>query len=448
MDRFEVEEPMSQEKVNLNRRSLFASSAGGAVTAVLAGKLAGSENREGKPSGMKITNLKTYMFNVVTGPVRLDSNTGQPISSGFKTWLFLKLETNAGVSGWGEGSGEWISPIVETAIHGWKELLVGRDPLDVTAICDDITDRIPWKGGPIIGSAIAAVNMALYDIAGKSLDVPVHQLLGGRQRDRILIYDNGGLNFDSIDQARSQSRAAVESGARGLKGNPLEGRTWAMDRRELDHCVDIVRAVREDVGDDVELLLDTHGSPAPELSLAFAHAVSPYRPLFLEEPCKVGSVDVLKEISQKSPVPIATGEKLFAYRDFKEVIDARACAFLQPDISHCFGIDNFLDLSRVAEYAQMLMAPHNASGPIHFAALLQADAVVRNFLIQEVSGTWFRRFDEFIEHDFRLQEGFVNLPTRPGLGIEVKEKDIAKLPYDKAMTYRQYRHADGSWKGW
>jgi len=96
----------------------------------------------------------------------------------------------------------------------------------------------------------------------------------------------------------------------------------------------------------------------------------------------------------------------------------------------------------------MLMAPHNASGPIHFAALLQADAVLRNFLIQEVSGKWFRRFDEFIDHDFRLQDGFVNLPDRPGLGIEVKEKDIAKLPYDKRMTYRQYRHADGSWKGW
>jgi galactonate dehydratase len=176
--------------------------------------------------------------------------------------------------------------------------------------------------------------------------------------------------------------------------------------------------------------------------------VAPYRPLFLEEPCKVGSVEVLKEISEKSPVPIATGEKLFSYRDFKEVIDARACAYLQPDISHSFGIDNFLHISRLADDAQMLMAPHNASGPIHFAALLQADAVLRNFLIQEVSGSWFRRFDEFIDHDFRLRDGFVNLPDRPGLGIEVKEEDIAKLPYDKRMTYRQYRHADGSWKGW
>ena len=439
---------MSSNHTNIDRRDFLTRSAVGAVMAVLGANVSAAETARAKLSGIKITRLKTYMFNVATGPVRLDPKTRQPISSGFKTWLLLKLETDAGLSGWGEGSGEWISPIVRTTLHQWEELLIGRDPLDVTAICDDITNRLPWKGGPILGSAVAAVNMALYDIAGKALKVPVHRLLGGRQRDRILIYDNGGLNFASIDQARAQARAAVEAGARGLKGNPLEGRTWAMDRRELNHCTAIVQAVREEVGPDIELLLDTHGSPAPELSIAFARMVAPYRPLFLEEPCKVGSVDVLREISEKSPVPIATGEKLFSYRDFKEVIDARACAFLQPDISHSFGIDNFLHISRLAEEAQMLMAPHNASGPIHFAALLQADAVLRNFLIQEVSGSWFRRFDEFIDHDFRLKDGFVNLPDRPGLGIEVKENDIAKLPYDKRMTYRQYRNADGSWKGW
>lgn len=438
---------MNDIRTIIGRRDFVTTSAAAAL-AFVAPTGSSAETALPGPSGVKVTRMKTYMFNVATGPVRLDPKTGQPISSGFKTWLFLKLETNAGLSGWGEGSGEWISPIVRTALHQWDELLVGRDPLDVTAICDDITNRLPWKGGPILGSAVAAVNMALYDIAGKVLEVPVHRLLGGRQRDRILVYDNGGLSFDSIDQARKQASTAVAAGARGLKGNPLEGRTWTMDRRELEHCVAVVKAVREDVGPDIELLLDTHGSPTPELSIAFARMVAPYRPLFLEEPCKVGSVEVLKEISEKSPVPIATGEKLFSYRDFKEIIDARACAFLQPDISHSFGIDNFLHISRLADEAQMLMAPHNASGPIHFAALLQADAVLRNFLIQEVSGTWFRRFDEWIDHDLRLEDGFVNLPDRPGLGIEVKEQDIAKLPYDKRMTYRQYRHADGSWKGW
>lgn len=437
---------MIDQYKTIDRRKFLTNST--AAAAMFAAGAHAAETARVRPSGMTVTGMKTYMFNVATGPVRLDPKTKQPISSGFKTWLFLKLETSSGLSGWGEGSGEWITPIVRSALHQWDELLVGRDPLDVTAICDDITNRLPWKGGPILGSAVAAVNMALYDIAGKALNVPVHQLLGGRRRDRILVYDNGGLNFDSLDRARQQARDAVAAGARGLKGNPLEGRTWAMDRRELDHCVSITEAVREEVGPDIELLLDTHGSPAPEFSLEFARLVAPFRPLFLEEPCKVGSVDVLREISEKSPVPIATGEKLFSSREFKEVIDRRACAFLQPDISHSFGIDNFLHISRLADASQMLMAPHNASGPVHFAALLQADAVLRNFLIQEVSGSWFRRFSEFIDHDFRLQDGFVNLPERPGLGIEVKEEDVAKLPYDKRMSYRQYRHADGSWKGW
>ena len=191
--------------IRLDRRRFL--SAATLSSAMLAGHVGDAQPR--KPSGMKITRIKTYMFNVPTGPVRLDPRTRQPISSAFKTWLFLKLETNAGLSGWGEGSGEWISPIVQTAIRQWEELLIGRDPLNVTAICDDITNRIPWKGGPILGSAIAAVNMALYDLAGKALGIPTHRLLGGRQRDRVLIYDNGGLSFDEIDEARARARAAA-----------------------------------------------------------------------------------------------------------------------------------------------------------------------------------------------------------------------------------------------
>ena len=289
--------------------------------------------------------------------------------------------------------------------------------------------------------------MALYDIAGKTWGVPVYQILGGKQRDRIKIY-NGGINFESVELARRGAREAVDRGARGLKGNPLESRTWPMDYEALKHSVAIVKAVREEVGPDVELMLDTHGSPSPELSIAFAEMVAPYRPLFLEEPVKVGSVNVLKEVSSKSPVPIATGEKLFAYREFKEVVDARACAFLQPDVSHSFGITNFVHIARLAEEAQMLMAPHNAGGPIHFAAMLQADAVVSNFLIQEVSGYWMQRFGEYVDHDFEFKNGFIELNDRPGLGIGVKEDHIAQLPYDESMSYRQYRNADGSWKGW
>jgi len=431
---------------SLERRSFLAATAGWMGASLLGPQTSLSAPRR-NPSGIKITGIKTYMFNVSTGPKRELEDKQRKQSSAFKTWLFLKIETNAGTYGWGEGSGEWLSPIVRTTLHEWEPLLVDRDPLDVVSVCDDITNRLPWKGGPVFGTAIAAINMALYDIAGKILQVPVYQLLGGRKRDRIKVY-HGGINFTSPERAREDARIAVESGVRGLKGNPLEARSWPMDYRVLDDCTNVVAAVRDEVGPDIELMLDTHGSPSPALSVLFAQKVAPYRPLFLEEPCKVGSADVLRDISEKSPVPIATGEKLFSYRDFKEVIDARACAFLQPDLSHSFGINNFLHIARLADEAQMLMAPHNAGGPVHFAALANTDAVVSNFLIQEVSGHWLARFHEFVDHEFQLDDGFIGLVDRPGLGIDVKEADVAKMPYDRRMEYRQYRHADGSWKGW
>ena len=394
---------------------------------------------------MKITQIKTYTFNVKTGQSIRDPNNRRLLTSPFKTWMFVKIETDTEIYGWGEATVGWLAPVVETTLDEWGELLIGRNPLDVVAICDDITDRLPWKGGAVLGSAIAAINMALYDITGKAWKVPVYQVLGGKKRDRIRVY-NGPINFESVERARADAAAAVNAGAMGLKGVPLETRNWPMDHHALEHSVRVVAAVREEVGPDVELMLDTHASPNPALSLAFAHMVAPYRPLFLEEPCKVGSVAALKEVSSRSPVPIATGEKLFMYRDFKQIIDERACAFLQPDVSHSFGISSFLHISRLAEEAQILMAPHNAGGPVYFAALLHADAVISNFLIQEV---WLLdQYGKYVDHDFRLKNGYIELNDRPGLGIDVKEETIAKLPFDKRRPYRQYRHADGSWKGW
>lgn len=398
---------------------------------------------------MKITGLKTFLFNVATNqPPARDPATGELLSSDFKTWLFLKIETDAGISGWGEGSGEWLSPIVETTLHVWEPLLVGRDPTAVSAIVEDIQDRLPWKGGPVFGSAIAAVDMALYDITGKAWGVPVHQLLGGARRHRIKVYDNGGLFFGSAAEARRVAREAVEQGFRGVKGNPLEERTWPMDREALRHSSEVVNAVRDEVGPQIEIMLDCHGSPTPEMAIALAHLVADARPLFIEEPCKVGSVDALVEISQKSPVPVATGEKLFTFREFKELIDRRACSYLQPDLGHSYGITSFLHIAHAAAQQQMLLAPHNASGPIYFSALMHADAVIQNLLIQEMDRAWFARFSEWCDHDWVLQEGFVRLNDRPGLGIEIKEEIVGALGYDQPMAFRQYRHQDGSWKGW
>ena len=394
---------------------------------------------------MKICGIRTYKFSVPTGQEIRDPDTGELLCSTSKPWLFLNIDTDAGLSGWGEGTGEWLVPGVEATLHDWAVLLDGRDPLPVTAICDDILDRVPWRPGPVFGTALAAITAALYDIAGKAWGVPVHTILGGARRQRVRVY--GHCSLDDPADAAAQARRVQELGFAGVKGNPLETRTWVMDPAAIERSIECVSAMRAAVGDDFDLLLDTHGSPSAELSVEFARRLAPYRPLFLEEPVKDGSVEALLEVARNSPVPIASGEKLVTVRDFLPLIRSRACAYLQPDVAHCFGIDTLVDIGRLADLERMHMAPHNAGGPLTLAASLAADAVTPNFLIQELSQGWFARFGDYVDSDWRLRDGHVELSDRPGLGVEVKEADIAKLPYEP-LPYRQYRHFDGSWKGW
>ena len=395
---------------------------------------------------MKITRVRTYKVNVSTGQQVRDAGTGQLLSSTLKEFLFLKIETDGGISGWGDGSGEWLAPSVEATLREWSSLLIDQDPLPVVALTEDITNRLPWKGGPVFGTAIAAINMALYDIVGKSWGVPVHTLLGGKRRNQIRVYSNNGT-FASPREAAEAAHRERKLGYAGIKGVPLETRTWPIDEAAVEHSVDCTAAMREAVGPEFDILLDTHGSPTPELSIEFARRVAAYRPLFLEEPVKLGSTEALLEVSRKSPVPIATGEKIFTIRDFKPLIDRRACAYLQPDVTHCFGITTILDIAKLAEQSQMLMAPHNVAGPVGHAATLHADSVMNNFLIQEVTRPHLEQYERYAECEWHLKDGYMSVPDQPGLGVEVKEADIAKMSYEP-MAYRQYRHADGSWKGW
>jgi galactonate dehydratase len=392
---------------------------------------------------MKITGIKTYKFNVPTGGTRIDPHTGEALGNTSKDWLFLKIETDTELVGWGEGSGEWLTMPVEATLHDWETLLVGKNPLHISALCDDIANRLPWKGGAVFGTALAAINIALHDLAGKAWGVPVHTLLGGARRQRIRVYRGG--DFSTPEKAAAAVRQIQAAGYAGMKGNPLEERTWPMDEKALAHSTAVVAAIRQAAGEQFDIMLDTHGSPQPELSLEFARRVAPYQPLFLEEPCKVGSIDALLAISRHSPVPVATGEKLFEWREFEPLIQQRAVAFLQPDIGHCFGLTHYMEIAKQAEHQQMLMAPHLGVGALLYIASLHADAATNNFLIQESPD--IQTFEPYIDHDLTIADGYINLSERPGLGIEVKEADIAKAPHEP-MAYRQYRHIDGSWKGW
>ncbi len=396
---------------------------------------------------MKITAVKTYPFSVPTGQEIRDPGTGELLCSTQKSWLLLKLETDAGISGWGDGSGEWLAGPVDTLLRQLVPLLLERDPTQVEALTDDVRLRSPWKGGPFVGTAIAAINMALYDIAGKAWGVPVYTILGGKRRDRVRVYASGGLVESSPEEAAATAKGWIARGFAGVKGNPLESRREPLDMAAIERSLECVAAAREGMGPEGEILLDAHGSPIPELSLEFARRVAVHSPLFLEEPVKVGSVEALMEVSRRSPVPIATGEKLFAVAEFDSLIRRRACAFLQPDITHCYGIGAFCEIARSADRQQMLMAPHNVAGPVGTAATLHADAAIPNFLIQEMVASYFDRFSIYAEHDLEVEDGYIEVSDQPGLGIAVKEADIAAMPHE-TMQYRQYRHADGSWKGW
>ena len=393
---------------------------------------------------MKITRIRTYKFtHVGKGQSLTDADGNNLAATPAKDWLFLKIETDTELVGWGEGSGEWLTSPVEATLHDWEPLLVGQNPLHITAITDDIMNRTPWKGGAVLGTAIAAVDIALHDLAGKAWDVPIHTILGGARRERIRVYSGG--DFSSPEAAAASALEVQAAGYAGVKGNPLEERVWPMDERAVAHSTAVVAAMREAAGPDFDIMLDTHGSPHPELAIEYARRVAPYRPLFLEEPCKVGSLEALLDISRNSPVPIATGEKLFDLPGFEPLIQARAVAFLQPDIGHSFGIAHYMNIARRAEQQQILMAPHLGVGGLLYLASLHADAATNNFLIQE--SHQIQLFDNYMEHDLEIKDGYVNTPSGPGLGVEVKEADIAKLPH-VPMEYRQYRHEDGSWKGW
>ena len=208
---------------------------------------------------MKITEIQIYKFSVPTGQEIRDPKTGELISSTAKPWLFLKISTNAGIVGWGEGSGEWLVSSVEATLNEWRPLLIGQDPLGVVRLTEDIQNRLPWKGGAIYGTAIAAINMALYDIAGKAWGVPVHTILGGKKRDRVRVYTGGAL-FDSPEKAVAAAKKVARAGYLGVKGNPLESRTWPMDEAAVNLSVACVEAIRKAMPSDFDILLDTHGT--------------------------------------------------------------------------------------------------------------------------------------------------------------------------------------------
>src|SRR5947209_3844482 len=366
---------------------------------------------------------------------------------GAKNWLFVKVETDAGIHGWGECYTQADRDrSIEAHVQQLGRYLIGRDPHQIkhfTFIA--YNDFASKRGAMDLYCAISGIEQALWDIVGKALNTPVYNLLGGACREKIRVYANGWGGRTTAEMAE-RAQQLVEQGFSAMKFDPFPG-PWRthISREDERAAVECVRAVREAVGPDVELLIEVHRRLAPVHAIRVARMLEEYRPFWYEEPVSARSLDALAEVRRAISLQVVTGEELYTKAEFREVFEKGAADILNPDICACGGILELKEIAAMAEPYFVAMAPHNYnSTAIGLAATLQLCAVIPNFLITEYFVNFTARGDEISIDPLRVENGYIKLPTAPGLGLDLDEAAMARYPYREHAPrgLRQY-HEEG-----
>ncbi|MEI9407226.1 galactonate dehydratase [Mesorhizobium salmacidum] len=368
-------------------------------------------------------------------------------------WLFLKIETDAGVTGWGEPVVEGRALTVEAAVKELGDYLIGKDPRLIEDHWTVMHRGGFYRGGPILMSAIAGIDQALWDIKGKALGVPVHELLGGRLRDTIKVYS--WIGGDRPAEVAAGAKEMVVRGFLALKMNGTEELQIVDSHDRIDAAVERVATVREAVGPNVGIAVDFHGRVHRPMARILVKELEPYRLMFIEEPVLSENREALKEIAALGSTPIALGERLYSRWDFKSVFEEGIVDIIQPDLSHAGGITECRKIAAMAEAYDVAVAPHCPLGPIALAACLQLDAVSYNCFIQEQSlGIHYNAGNDLLDYAankdvFRYEDGYVAIPGGPGLGVEIDE-DYVKERAKEGHRWRNpiWRHKDGSFAEW
>lgn len=354
-------------------------------------------------------------------------------------WLFLKVHTNAGIVGLGEPILEGRALTCAAAVKEIEPYLAGKDPRQVVHHWQAIYRHAFYRGGPILTSALSGIDMALWDIKGKALGVPVYELLGGPTRTRVRVYAHAG-NPELLKQRMAQGFTAFKTGPQGSRRSPR----YMENLTEVERVAENFAALRQAGGKAVDIGIDFHGKVSPALAKVLIKALEPYYPMFVEEPVQAQNHDVMAEIAHGTHIPIATGERVFTKWGFREVLEKKAATILQPDLCHAGGITEVRLIAGMAEAYYASIAPHNPLGPISLAAGVQIAASIPNFLCQEQVSLG----DGYLKKPFTLREGYLDLPTGPGLGIELDEKAMAdKIGHDWKNP-ETYDADDGSVVDW
>ena len=353
-------------------------------------------------------------------------------------WLFLKIHTNAGITGLGEPITEGRALTCAEAVKEIEPYLIGKDPRPVAKHWQAIYRHAFYRGGPILTSALSGIDQALWDIKGKALGVPVYELLGGPTRDRVRVYAHAGKP-EQMKQLKAQGFTAFKTGVAHKR--PAR---YIETQAEVQHAAEVFAGLREAMGKDIDIAIDFHGAISPATAKLLIKAYEPYQPMFIEEPCQAQNHDIMAEIARGTFLPIATGERVFTKWGFREVLEKKAATVLQPDLCHAGGITEVRLIAGMAEAYYADVAPHNPLGPISLAAGVQIAASIPNFLCQEQVSLG----EGYIKQPFRVRDGFLELPTGPGLGIELDENAMAdKIGHDW-RNQESYDAEDGSVVDW
>ncbi len=360
-------------------------------------------------------------------------------------WLLVRVDTDEGITGWGECLPD-KALVQAAAVHSFDHYLLGEDPRRIIHHWQSMYRGAFWRGNMTTTAAMSGLEQAMWDILGKWLGVPVYQLLGGAVRDRIKVYAHAhGANSDEMV---AKAKTAIAAGYRAVKNAPLRQTHLVDSRRAIDAAIANVAALREAIGPDIDLALDFHGMASPAMSVILEQELRPYHILFIEEPVLPENVAALAQIAPQFKTPIATGERLITRWGFREVLEKGAATILQPDPCVCGGIWEARQIGSMAEVYYAALAPHGPYGPVNLAACLQIAACTPNFLTQEAADL-NRLGGGLLQEAFQVKDGYIDLPTKPGLGIEINEAYLAAKPLGAQRDPGRWYHPDdGSVADW
>ncbi len=368
-------------------------------------------------------------------------------------WIFVKVSTDEGIEGWGEMiSGTKTETVVAGAYEIGNRFLVGQNPFAIERLFQEM-HRSFFRGGPINGTIVSGLEMALWDIKGKSLNVPVYELLGGAARDKIKVYS--WIGGDRPSEVVEQAQDRVDRGFTAVKMNATEELHYIDSYEKVAEVVERVASIREHFGDTLSIGVDFHGRVHKPMAKVLAKALEPYHPMFLEEVVLPENEEHFSEVANAVAVPLATGERLYTRWQFKSILQQGAIDIIQPDVALCGGILETRKIAAMAEAYDIAVAPHAPYGPIALAATLQVDSCTPNVFIQEQSlGIHYNKgFDllDFVKNKeiFQYKDGFVDLPTKPGLGLEMDEDRVKEIAQEGLVwTNPKWKNYDGTIAEW